>query len=317
LERLRRILATGYLVPVMCFVLVALSCATTPGFGTGRNALNILSVASPLLIVALGQMLVMLSGGIDLSVTAIMAVVSVSGAKLITSHDGLLHSSEWAIGLALVVLPILGALLGLLNGAAIAQLKMPPFIVTLTSMMLLYGLATWATGSEQIGGLPSSVTSIVANPWLGLLLATAIATAVGLGLNRTVYGRELYAVGENAETSLVSGISVSGTRCAVYVLSGLLSGIAALILTAQLETGSPTLGKNMLLDIIGAVVIGGTSLFGGRGRVSWTIGGVLFIAILDNVLNLQSLSHFAVMIAKGTLILLAAIFDSLQRKVSY
>ena len=149
-----------------------------------------------------------------------------------------------------------------------------------------------------------------------LCLAVVLSLIVSLGLGCTKYGRWLYAIGQRESTAVVSGLPVKSVQCFVYAVAGILAGIASLIYTAQLETGSPVLGKNLLLDIIGAVVIGGTSLFGGKGRVSGTLGGVLFFSLLDNVLNLLSLSYFAIGIAKGLLILMAALLDSLRHRWS-
>ncbi len=312
----RKLLQSDFLTLGMCAILVVVSAGVTPGMASRGNLVNVLSVAAPLLIVALGQMLVMISGGIDLSITAILAMTSVCGAWLISGDGGWLGGSPWAPMAVCVVMPVIGAVLGLGNGICVAYLRMPPFIATLTSMMFLYGLANWATHSENIGGLPESFIRLGTHTLLQVVLAVVLAAAVALALGCTKYGRWLKALGQREQTAVVSGVPVHRVQCGVYGLAGLLAGIAAIIYTSQLETGSPALGKNLLLDVIGAVVIGGTSLFGGKGKVSWTLGGVLFIALLDNVLNLQNLSYFAVGMSKGALILFAALLDSLRHRWS-
>jgi ribose/xylose/arabinose/galactoside ABC-type transport system permease subunit len=138
--------------------------------------------------------------------------------------------------------------------------------------------------------------------------------AAHLVLQRTVYGRWLYAVGQNSTAALISGVPVVKVAFAPYVISGFCAGLASILLTGRLETGSPVLGREILLDIIGATVVGGTSLFGGRGKILWTFFGVLFLALLDNALNLLNLSHFSITIAKGTVILLAAVLDALRQR---
>lgn len=300
----------------MCVTLFVVSAGVTPGLMSRGNLVNVLSVAAPLLIVALGQMLVMISGGIDLSITATLAMASVCGSWLISDDGGWLAGAPWAALAACFIMPVVGACIGLGNGVCVAYLRMPPFIATLTSMMFLYGIANWATHSKNIGSLPESFIWLGTRPFAIAALALVLAAAAAFFLASTKYGRWLYALGQREQTALVSGVPVRVVQCGAYFLAGFMAGTAAIIYTAQLETGSPVLGKNLLLDVIGAVVIGGTSLFGGKGKVSWTLGGVLFIALLDNVLNLQNLSHFAVGMCKGVMILFAALLDSLRHRWS-
>ena len=313
---IRRILQSDYLTLWMCVTLVVVSLPITPGLGTSRNFANVLTVAMPLMLLAVGQMLVMLCGGIDLSVTSIAAVASVCGAWIMSEDKSLLGGTVLATPAAILAMPLVGACLGLVNGINVSRLGMPSFIATLSSMMFLYGFATWLTQSENIAALPTPFIALGTNLFLIVIVALVTSAFVAWGLSRTKYGRWVYAVGRNQNTAKVSGVPTQNTTAATYAVSGLLAGIASIIYTAQLETGSPVLAENQLLDVIGAVVIGGTSLFGGRGKVLWTAGGVLFISLLDNVLNLQNLSHFTVMTAKGAIILLAAIADSLRHQWS-
>jgi ribose/xylose/arabinose/galactoside ABC-type transport system permease subunit len=294
-------------------LLYFLACAPfVPGFASTTNIGNIFANLLPLLMVALGQTFVLIAGGIDLSVTATLALSSVTGAMVMSGDAGWLAGHLWAMPAGVVVMLLAGALVGSLNGAAITQFKMPAFIVTLTTMMFFGGLAVWLTKSKTIYNLPASFNAIGKNAWVALLATAALAAAAHFALSRTLFGRWLYAVGHNAKAAEVSGVRVHRTITLAYVVSGLCAAAAAVLYTGRMETGSPVMGQRILLDVIGAVVIGGTSLFGGKGKVLWTIGGVLFITLIDNSLNLLGLSHFTIMMVKGAVILLAALLDRLR-----
>jgi ribose transport system permease protein len=145
-------------------------------------------------------------------------------------------------------------------------------------------------------------------------LTAAAALGVDLFLRRTRYGHWLYAAGHNPQAARISGVPVAGVTWAAYILSGLCAAAASILYTGQTETGSPVLGEQILLDVIGATVIGGTSLFGGKGKVVWTVGGVVLLKQIDNSLNLLSLSSFAIMMVKGAVILLAALLDTVRHR---
>jgi ribose transport system permease protein len=193
---------------------------------------------------------------------------------------------------------------------------MPPFIVTLTTMMFFSGLAIWLTKSKTVYNLPAAFNQLGGKLWLAALITVLTAGAVHLLLSRSLFGRWLYAVGHSPRAALVSGVPVASVTAGAYVVSGLLAALAAVLYTGQSETGSPVLGQRMLLDVIGAAVIGGTSLFGGKGKVHWTLFGVLLMKLIDNTLNLLNLSLFAITMAKGAVILLAAIADSLKTRLA-
>jgi ribose/xylose/arabinose/galactoside ABC-type transport system permease subunit len=294
----------GLALTILILVTVA---PFTPGLLSQANLLNIFSYLLPLLIVAIGMTLVMITGGIDLSVTSIIALTSVVGAKLMTTS-----SQPAAIGI--IAMLTLGASIGAANGAIITLLRLPAFIVTLASMMFVSGFAVWFTQSKNIDQLPRSFLAIGQRLPIAATLAIVVAAFTAFYLRKTIYGRWLYAVGQNATAAHISGIPVRRVTVAAYVSSGLCAAIASIILTARLETASPVLGREMLLDIIGATVIGGISLFGGKGKISWTFFGVLFLVTLDNALNLLNLSQFAITITKGAGILLAATLDALRQR---
>jgi len=309
-----RLFRSEYLVLLLCAVLVTALAPFTPGLVSVQNFADVLGNLSPLLIVALGQTIVLIAGGIDLSVTSVIALTSVAGAAVMNAAHGWLGGHPLAVPAGVCLMLLLGALVGAGNGLAVTKLRMPAFIVTLTTMMFFSGLAIWLTKSKGIAGLPSSFTVIGGRLWLALSIALGVAALSHLFLSRSLFGQWLFAVGHNPRAAHVSGVPVDGVLIGAYTVSGLLAGAASVLYTARLETGSPVLGQRILLDVIGAAVIGGTSLFGGKGKVAWTIGGVLFLTLLDNALVLRGLSHFSVMMAKGGVILFAALLDALRNR---
>ncbi|HUF60660.1 MAG TPA: ABC transporter permease [Verrucomicrobiales bacterium] len=313
---LRRIVASEYLVLFLCLAWFAVLAPVAPGFATPRNLTNILAALLPLLVVATGQTMVLITGGIDLSVTSIIALASVAGSALVTGAGGLLDASPLAVPAGILTMLAVGAGVGLLNGTCVAILRMPPFMVTLATMMFFSGLAIWSTQSRSIHDLPPGLLLAGGNVWISAAVALTVALAAHLVLRRTLLGRWIHAAGQNPKAALVSGVPLQRTLILSYLICGLAAGVAALLITGRLETGSPVHGRSQLLDIIGAVVIGGTSLYGGRGAVAWTAGGVLFLTLIDNSLNLLSLSHFAIMMVKGAVILFAAFLDTLRSRLT-
>jgi ribose/xylose/arabinose/galactoside ABC-type transport system permease subunit/ABC-type sugar transport system substrate-binding protein len=282
---------------------------------------DVLLAMLPLAILVGGQMLVLLIGQIDLSVTAMMAMGSIASASVMTRH--MADSGEAGMTAAGVLTFLLvGACVGAFNGVCAAVLRIPSFIVTLAVMMAGNGAAVWyaSTISDtiSIGGLPEGFRSIGYGAAVGIPIALIVGVAVlGLihyALSRTVAGRWLYAVGHNAEAARIAGVPVQLLTITVFTASGLCAAIAAIIYTSRIETGLPTLGQNLLLDIVGAAVIGGASLFGGRGSVWMVIGGVAFLSVLDKSLQLLGLSLFVVLAVKGFAILAAAILDVVRTR---
>lgn len=287
-----------------------------PGFLSAGNLGNVLSNFLPLLAVSLGQTLVLVAGGIDLSVTATIALASVAGAKVMTESGGVLPGSA-AAGIAAML--AVGLAIGLANGLAVARLRMPPFLATLAVMTFSSGLAIWWTRSQGIAGLPAGFRALGGTVFgsvpSSLLVVAPLAIAAHVLLGRTVLGRRLYAVGGNARAARVSGVPVERVLVLAYVACGLCASVAAALYSARLETGSPVLGQRIFLDVIGGAVIGGTSLFGGRGTVRGTAFGVLFITLVDNSLNLAGLSSFTILMVKGGVILAAAVLDALRERL--
>lgn len=306
-------------VLLLCLAVFLVFAPVAPGFVSPGNFANILVACLPLLVLATGQTLVLITAGIDLSAAAVIGLGSVLGSLVMGGEAGWLRGSPLAVPVAVAVMLGTGALVGFLNGVCIALLRMPAFMVTLTSMMFFSGLAVWlakrAVDAETIYNLPPAFLRIGHQTGLAVLLVGLAVLFGHLLLTRTLIGRWLHAVGHNPRASLVSGVPVAGVTIGAYVLSGVYAALASLLLTARLETGSPNHGKFLLLDIIGAAVIGGTSLFGGKGKVLWTIHGVLFLALLGNGLNLLNVSDFLITIIKGGVILLAALLDGWRNRI--
>jgi ribose/xylose/arabinose/galactoside ABC-type transport system permease subunit len=319
-------LRSDYFTLYLCVVYALVAGIFVPVLFSAEVAGDLVTDMMPLMLLAVGQTFVLVVAGIDLSVTSVIALASVVGASIMTNSGGYVPGAA-GVPVALLAMLATGALVGAINGLSVTALNMPPFLVTLASRMFFAGFAVWYTTfhttSSSIADLPDAFNAIssgfeldltIAGSDLSLpLLPVAIAVAATLLahgiLSRTRLGRQLYAVGANRAAARVSGINVERTILLAFVISGLSGALAGILLTSRLETGSPITGANMLLDIIGAAVIGGTSLFGGRGKISWTFFGVLFLVLLGTTLRLEGASLFLIYILKGGVILLAATLD--------
>jgi len=297
----------------LCLMAFAAFAPVAPGFVSTGNLENIVLASLPLLLLAVGQTVVLIAGGIDLSVTAIVGVVSILGSWVMSAEHGWLAGHAAAAPIAGFVMLGAGALVGLFNGTCIAGLRMPAFMVTLTSMMFFGGLAVWlaqrVAGTETLHQLPDAFVAWGRYPALAFGMAFAATLLAHLLLKRTLPGRWLYALGASPRVARISGVPVGGVLTAAYVFSGMFAALASILITARLETGSATHGRALLLDVIGAAVLGGTSLLGGRGRVLGTVFGVFFLTLLSNGLNLLNVSDFLTTLVKGAVILVAAVLD--------
>jgi ribose transport system permease protein len=312
-EHATLVLAVAYFLAVWPLV---------PDLATPANLTNLFMNMLPLLAVALGQTVVLITGGIDLSVTSIVAAASVAAAWAMTAVDpatGQRVPQPATVPLAVALALGIGLAVGAFNGAAVAGLSLPPFIVTLGTMMMLGGATLWAAKSRNIANLPDRFTEVGFGSFAGLpygfWVVAALAVAIHLTLTHTLPGRWLYATGHNARAALTSGVPVRRVTAAAYGISGVCAAVGSLLYTARLQVGTPTMGREILLDVIGAVVIGGTSLFGGRAKVLWTVSGVLLFSLIANSLDLLGLQPYTIMIVKGAVILVAAGLDVLRNRV--
>jgi ribose transport system permease protein len=280
-------------------------------FLTAPNLINILRQASINGIISVGMMLVILTAGIDLSVGAILALTVVVTADLMQGSTPVLLAVFLGLGA--------GGLLGFINGWLISRVKVPPFIATLGMMSFARGLALAYTGGKPVTGLDPGFrflgTGVVAHIPMPVIVAFLVLIAGYILLTQTRAGSYLYALGENQEAAFFSGIATGFYTKFVYTASGVLAALAGMILIARLDSAQPVIGLGYEFDAIAAVVIGGTSLAGGEGKISGTLLGVLIIAMLNNALNLLNVSSFYEGIAKGIVIALALILHGLVRKL--
>jgi ribose transport system permease protein len=311
-ERLSRLLSgTGGPFVGLLVLCIALFIAT-PLFLTVNNLLNILDQVTILGILALGMTFVIVTAGIDLSVGAVLAL-----AMMVLGWTS--HNAGWPLWLSIPAAIIVGGLCGLANGLGITITRLPPFIATLAMLSIARGLANVITDGQQIVGYPGWFTDLSTNRYFGFLTITVLVLVVLLvaGWAFMRYrpgGRALYAIGGSAEVARLAGIRVKRATVGVYIVSGLLAGLAGVVLASRLDSSQPSAGVGVELDTIAAVVIGGASLSGGVGSVPGTIVGVLIIGVLRNGLNLLSVSPFVQQIIIGVVIALAVMVDVLRRR---
>ena len=298
---------------LLIFILIMVGVLTllSDRFLTPANLINILRQASINGIISVGMMLVILTAGIDLSVGAILALSVVVTADLM--HQGLPPFVAAVLGLGI------GGFLGFVNGWLVSRIRVPPFIATLGMMSFARGLALAYTGGKPVTGLDEGFrflgTGIVGRIPIPVIIAFLVFLSGYILLAKTRVGTYLYALGENQQAALFSGIATGFYTKFVFTASGVLAALSGMILIARLDSAQPVIGLGYEFDAIAAVVIGGTSLAGGEGRLSGTLLGVLIIAMLNNALNLINVSSFYEGIVKGMVIALALILHGLVRKI--
>ncbi len=289
-----------------------------PVFLTSSNLLNVLQQISTNFVIAIGMTFVIISGGIDLSVGSNIAVTGLLMAIMM---------KNWGVGVlpTLIVSLIFAGLIGLINGALIAFLNLPPFIATLGMMSIARGAAYTITGGAPIYTMPSGFTAIssrVPIPIIGdvplytILIMAAVFVLGWYCLRYTRVGRFTYAIGGNENCAKLSGINLSKIKCFVYVISGLCCGVAAILLTSRLDSAVPTNADGQEMDAIAAVVIGGTSMKGGEGSMVGTLIGIFIIGVIANGLNLLGVAQGPQRMVKGLIIVVAVIIDVLRRRAA-
>lgn len=299
---------------IALLVLIAVVSFLNPNFFMLDNLLNILRQTSVNAIIAVGMTVVILTAGIDLSVGSVLALCGAVAATMV----GL----ELPVYLVIPAALALGAALGGISGVIIAKGKVQAFIATLVTMTLLRGATLVYTDGRPVStGFSDAADSFA---WLGtgylfgipvpIWLMALVFIAAWYMLNHTRMGRYIYALGGNEAATRLSGINVDRVKIAVYALCGLLAALAGLIVTSRLSSAQPTAGTGYELDAIAAVVLGGTSLAGGKGRIMGTLIGALIIGFLNNALNLLDVSSYYQMIAKAVVILLAVLVDNKSGK---
>ena len=286
------------------FVALALECLivglTTDTFFTSANLSNVLRQNAFIAILAAGMTFVILTGGIDLSVGSVVGLSGVVCAGLLASGAGMFPAIGAGLGIGV------GA--GLVNGAAVTTLRIPAFVVTLAMMLVVRGAAFKYTDARTITGLPP-VFGALSGGAVTAAIMIAVFVAAWVVLSRTPLGRHVYAVGGNLQAAWLAGVRVTRVQLTVYATSGLAAGLAGVLVASRLNAGYPRAGEYYELDAIAAVVVGGTSLFGGRGSIWGTLAGAFFIGILNNALNLYHVSTYDQMIVKGAVLLAATSMD--------
>lgn len=293
---------------LILIILVGFMTLVADNFASFDNGMNVLRAISINAILAAGMTLVILTAGIDLSVGSTLALAGCTGV--------LLHIAGLPPLVAIAGGVLVGAAAGAVNGTLIAMLAMPPFIVTLGAMTYLRGAAYTSTG-----GLPVIASDLgyksIGQSYIGplptpVVVMLVVYAVVWFLMERTTFGRHIYAVGGNPEAARLAGISVKKVLILVYTIAGACAGLGGIIFSARVESAQPNGGQSYEMDAITAVVLGGTSLAGGRGRITGTLIGAIIIGVLSNGLVLMNVEYFTQLIIKGAVIILAVAIDSVR-----
>ncbi|MFC0471599.1 ABC transporter permease [Halalkalibacter kiskunsagensis] len=295
---------------IILFLLIVVMMIVAPNFTEPSNILNILRQSSITAILAAGMTLVILTGGIDLSVGSILALSGVISVML--SNAGV------PVPIAMLAGVGVGYLVGAINGYFTAKPKLPSFIVTLGSMTYVRGLAFVITGGYPVVLASENFKFIGSGYILGIptpiYVMTLVYIVMFIMLKYTMFGRHIYSVGGNEEASRLTGIKVERTLINVYSISGMLAGVAGVVMAGRLFTGQPMVGVGAELDAIAAVILGGTSFVGGFGRIQGTIIGVLIVAVLTNGMTLLNVDYYWQQVVKGLVIVIAVLLDRLRKR---
>jgi ribose transport system permease protein len=293
----------GLLIIVVTFSFLS------PVFFTVPNLLNILQQSSINALIALGMTLVIISGGIDLSVGPTAALSAVLGATLMVSGV--------PVPVAILATLGIGALCGVFSGMLVAYAGLQPFIVTLGGLSLFRAIALIYTGGNPVFGIPMEFRSIINSDVFGIptpiIIVAVIALVLWLVMNKTPLGEYILAVGGNEEAARVAGVPVKRTKVTVFIISGTLASLASLILIGRLGAAEPTIGNLWELDAIAAAAIGGASLMGGKGSIVGTIIGAIILGALRNGLTLLNIQAFYQLLATGLIIIIAMLIDRATR----
>lgn len=297
-------------IPILLILAFALSL-TTDVFLTGTNLDNLGRQVSIYAILGVGELLVIITAGIDLSVGSVVGIAGVVAAQAVYATTGGMPIL-WAVLAALAA----GALAGVINGVLVAIVGLPPFIVTLGMMGIARGVTLLFTGGRTIQPLPDGFAALAGGSVFGVAnltwLMLIVTVVVAFYLRRTVWGRYMYAVGSNAESARLTGVPVRAVQISAYTLSGTLAALAGLLLASRLGNGVPTAGTGYELQAIAACVIGGASLFGARGTALGALVGALVVGLLDNGGTLLGIDPFWLQVLTGVLILAAVAAEKVQ-----
>lgn len=293
---------------IALIILMAVFTIINSNFLTANNLLNLLLQVTSNALIAFGMTFVILTGGIDLSVGSILALSSALTAGLL--------GSGMPVTLAILISLILGCILGMMNGLLISYGKLAPFIVTLATMTIFRGATlVYTNGNPITKGLSDTFLFqflgqgyIVGIPFPVIIMFIVFIVLYVL-LHKTAFGKSVYAIGGNEKAAYISGVKLNKVKIIIYSISGIMASISGLIITSRLSSAQPTAGASYEMDAIAAVVLGGTSLSGGKGRILGTLIGALIIGVLNNGLNIIGVSAFWQQVVKGVVILIAVLID--------
>ncbi|RKF19786.1 ABC transporter permease [Alginatibacterium sediminis] len=309
LKLVTRFLLNNALYVVLAILVVSLTILSD-NFLTTANLTNILRQVSFQAIIAVGMTMIIILAQIDLSVGSVVAFAAVVNALMIKAGI--------PIPVALLLTVAISSLWGVISGWVTAYFNLHAFLVTLAMMTLIRGVTYTITGGYPVSGLPMEFLQLGSGYFAGIplpIIYMAVIYIVGIFvMKKTPFGRAIYAIGGNSEAARLSGLNVSQVKIAVFAITAALSGFVGIILSSRLMAGSPELGISWELDVIAAVIIGGTSMFGGSGRLVGTLVGVLFVGVLTNGMILLDVNPYMQQVAKGLLILGAVILNSLKRE---
>jgi ribose transport system permease protein len=308
-------------LPVLLAAAFVLFTLLSDRFLTWPNLSNVLRQTSYLTMVSMGQMIVLLTGGFDLSVGTILAITSVTGALAMAGVSAAMPDAVWlAISLGMFAGFLAGLSVGVVNGIGVAVFNVSPFIMTLGMASVGFGIALYLTAGMPVRGLPYAFSDLFGGgEFLGLRAPVWVTIALALVVYGVLYwtrlGRYFYAVGGNIKAAALSGVRTNLTLFLAYVLCAALASVAGLMLTARMETGEANIGSSMPLESIAACVIGGVSLRGGTGRLGFVILGALFIGVVQNGMNLARVESYLQIVVTGVILILAVVADEARRKV--
>ena len=306
------------ILPILLLVAIVVFALASENFLTIRNLTNVLRQSVYLMIISLGQMLALITGGFDLSVGTIVALTSVVGAMAMAGVYATVPDLAWvAIAIGCIAGISAGTLVGVCNGIGVAVFNVSPFIMSLGMLSVGFGIALYLTGGMPVYGMPQEFGDLFGfGTFLGIPVPIYIAlmtiSVMYFLLNWTVIGRYFYAVGGNIKAARLSGIKTRFILFWTYVLCALLAAIAGMLLTARLDTGEANIGASMPLQSIAACVIAGVSLRGGVGRVESVVLGALFIGLVQNGMNLARIESYLQTVVLGGLLIFAVVADQVR-----
>ena len=301
--------AIGYRLTA-AFLLCVLLALTTDAFLTANNLLNVLRQASLLFLLASGLTLVILTAGLDLSVGANVGLSACVAASVMKASGSVLLGAAAGVGCGMGI--------GFANGLMVAKMRLPPFIATYGMLWVAHGVTYWFMAGTTIYGFPPAFRALGSGYYLGVPIPVYLMFGfLALGIffaQRTTYGQEIYAIGANREAARLSGVPIARRLILVYAVSGAMAGLASLVFLARMNSAEGDIGEAFTLPAIAAVLIGGTSLFGGVGTVSGTLVGALILTIVLNGMNLLTISASWQPIVTGIIVILAVFLDTLTRR---